>query len=153
MFCAFPLSGHVSEDNGVRSRFFLLLAVFCLLALPVATHSEQPEPDRGVWRTAAPAPMKRTEVAAATLGDHLYVVSGFEKPGLGNVLNLAITPALEVYDPSTDRWTAKAPMPVGLHHVGIGVVGGRLYVIGGGPTPGGSFSDLNEVFTPPALSP
>jgi N-acetylneuraminic acid mutarotase len=80
---------------------------------------------------AAPAPTKRTEVAAATLRDKVYVVGGFEKPSLGNVLNLAITASLEEYDPSTDRWTAKAPMPVGLHHVGIGVAGGRLYVIGG----------------------
>jgi N-acetylneuraminic acid mutarotase len=70
-------------------------------------------------------------VAAATLRDKIYVVGGFEMPGVGNVLNLAITASLEEYDPSTDRWTAKAPMPVGLHHVGIGVAGGRLYVIGG----------------------
>lgn len=109
----------------------LFLAGLCLIALPVPTQSVQPEPDRGVWRTAAPAPTKRTEVAAATLGDKIYVVGGFEQPGLGNVMNLAITPSLEEYDPSTDRWTSKAPLPVGLHHVGIGVSSGRLYVIGG----------------------
>jgi N-acetylneuraminic acid mutarotase len=109
----------------------LFLTGLCLIALPVSTHSVQPEPDRGVWRTAAPAPTKRTEVAAATLNDKIYVVGGFEQPSLGNVINLAIAPSLEEYDPSTDRWTVKAPMPVGLHHVGIGVTGGRLYVIGG----------------------
>ena len=32
-------------------------------------------------------------------------------------------------------------------------VDGRIYVMSGGPTPGGSFSDVTEVFTPsPALS-
>ncbi len=108
-----------------------LLAGFCLLVLPVPTPAAEPASDRGVWRTAAPAPTKRTEVAAATLFDKIYVVGGFEKPGLGNVKNLAITPSLEEYDPATDRWTAKAPMPLGLHHVGIAVTGGRLYVIGG----------------------
>jgi N-acetylneuraminic acid mutarotase len=107
------------------------LAGLCLIALPVSTRSVEMEPDRGVWRTAAPAPTKRTEVAAVTLRDKIYVVGGFEQPSLGNVLNLAITPSLEEYDPSTDRWTTKAPMPVGLHHMGIGVTGGRLYVIGG----------------------
>jgi len=107
------------------------LTGLCLIALPVSTQSVQPEPDRGVWQTAAPAPTKRTEVAAGTLYDKIYVVGGFEQPSLGNVMNLAITPALEEYDPSRDRWTSKAPMPVGLHHVGIGVAGGRLYVIGG----------------------
>jgi N-acetylneuraminic acid mutarotase len=76
-------------------------------------------------------PTKRTEVAVATLGQKIYVVGGFEQPSLGNVLNLSITPSLEEYDPSTDRWTSKAPMPVGLHHVGLGVAGGHLYVIGG----------------------
>lgn len=114
-----------------KSGFALLLAGLCLVALPLSTRSVEPEPDRGVWRTAAPAPTKRTEVAASTLSNKIYVVGGFEQPSLGNVINLAITPSLEEYNPSTDRWTAKAPMPVGLHHVGIGVTGGRLYVIGG----------------------
>jgi N-acetylneuraminic acid mutarotase len=106
----------------------LLGTCLCLIALPVFAAQQQ---DAGGWRTAASAPMKRTEVAAATVGGKIYVVGGFEEPSLGNVLNFAITPTLEEYDPSTDRWTAKAPLPVGLHHVGIGVVGGRLYVIGG----------------------
>jgi N-acetylneuraminic acid mutarotase len=65
------------------------------------------------------------------LSGKIYVVGGFEQPGLGNVLSLAITPSLEEFDLATDRWTVKAPMPVGLHHVGIGATGGRLYVIGG----------------------
>ncbi|MDH5741214.1 MAG: kelch motif-containing protein, partial [Nitrospira sp.] len=93
-----------------------------LIALPLSIQSAQLEPDRGSWRTAAPAPTKRTEVAAATLDGKIYVVGGFENPSLGNMMNFAITPSVEVYDPATDRWTSKAPLPVGLHHVGIGVV-------------------------------
>jgi N-acetylneuraminic acid mutarotase len=109
-------------------RRAVLLLSLCLISLPLLGGQTQ---DRGGWRTAAPAPMKRTEVAAATVGEKIYVVGGFEEPSLGNVLNFAISAAVEEYDPSTDRWTAKSPMPVGLHHVGIGVVGGQLYVIGG----------------------
>jgi N-acetylneuraminic acid mutarotase len=105
------------------------LTALCLIVLPASAQPVQP--DHGVWHTAKPAPMKRTEVAAATLNDRIYVVGGFEQPGLGNMLNLAITSSLEEYDPSTDQWTSRAPMPVGLHHVGIGVAGGKLYVIGG----------------------
>jgi hypothetical protein len=92
----------------VSRSFFHSLAPFLtglrLVALPASTQSVQPEPDRGVWRTAAPAPTKRTEVAAAVLNGKIYVVGGFERPSLGNVMNLAITPSLEAYDPSTDRW-------------------------------------------------
>lgn len=121
--------------SGVRyvrlvSKSKILIGIF-LIALPLFIASAQAEPDRGTWRTAAPMPTKRTEVAAATLDGTIYVVGGFEKPSLGNVMNFAITPSVEVYDPTTDRWISKAPLPVGLHHVGIGVAGGRLYVIGG----------------------
>jgi N-acetylneuraminic acid mutarotase len=113
------------------SALLLPMAGLCLITLSAFAQSTQPEPDRGVWRTAASAPTMRTEVAAVTLRDTIYLVGGFESPSLSNVLNLAITATVEAYDPSTDRWTTKAPMPVGLHHVGIGVTGGRLYVIGG----------------------
>jgi N-acetylneuraminic acid mutarotase len=108
-----------------------MCTALCLLLQPMSTSAAPVDSDRGSWVTAAPAPTKRTEVAAAALGDKIYVVGGFESPGLGNLLNLAITPALEVYDPGTDSWTTKAPIPMGLHHIGIGVVGGKLYVIGG----------------------
>ena len=102
-----------------------------MVALPVFSESAQPEPDRGTWRTVAPMPTKRTEVAAAALEGKIYVVGGFEKPSLSNMMNFSITPSVEMYDPATDRWTSKRPLPVGLHHIGIGVVGGRLYIIGG----------------------
>lgn len=115
----------------MRSSLVLFLTSLCLVAQPVNSQSVEPEQDRGFWRTAAPAPTKRTEVAAATLGDKIYVVGGFEQPALTNLMNLAITATVEEYDPATDRWTTKASLPVGLHHVGIGVAGGRLYVIGG----------------------
>ena len=110
------------------SPFFFVLFV---IALTTPTQSAQLEQDRGTWRTAAPMPTKRTEVAAAALDGKIYVVGGFEKPSLGNMMNFAITPSVEMYDPVTDQWTSKASLPIGLHHVGIGVVDRRLYVIGG----------------------
>lgn len=79
----------------------------------------------------APAPTKRTEVAVAAVGGKIYVVGGFEQPELGNITALAVSKVVEEYDPATDRWVTKAPLPIGLHHAGIGVVGDRLYVIGG----------------------
>ena len=121
----------VAMRSLVISSALAPFVALCLVALPVSAQSVKADRDPGVWRTAAPAPTKRTEVAAATLRDKIYVVGGFEKPGLGNVINFAITPSLEEYDPSTDRWTPRAPMPVGLHHVGIGVSGDRIYVVGG----------------------
>jgi N-acetylneuraminic acid mutarotase len=122
------------RDSDLASLAFFLAAFVIglfLVALPVYSESVLPQSGPGTWHTAAPMPTKRTEVAAAALDGKIYVVGGFEKPNLGNVLNFTITRSVEMYDPVTDRWTSKAPMPVGLHHVGIGVVDGRLYVIGG----------------------
>jgi hypothetical protein len=41
-------------------------------------------------------------------------------------------------------------MPTGRHGLGSAAVQGHIHVISGGPTPGGSFSNVHEVFTPPA---
>jgi N-acetylneuraminic acid mutarotase len=122
------------RDSDLASLAFFLAAFVIglfLVALPVYSESVLPQSGPGTWHTAAPMPTKRTEVAAAALDGKIYVVGGFEKPNLGNVLNFTITRPVEMYDPVTDRWTSKAPMPAGLHHVGIGVVDGRLYIIGG----------------------
>jgi N-acetylneuraminic acid mutarotase len=129
----------------------LFVAGLFLITLPISSQSAPPDQDRGTWRTAAPAPTKRTEVAAATLDGRIYVVGGFGKPSLGNVMNFSITASVEVYDPITDRWASKASLPLGLHHVGIGVVGGRLYVIGGYTKSG--FTVWNPVATVYAYDP
>ena len=107
------------------------LTALCFIVPPVSAQSMQPESDQGMWHTAGPAPTMRTEVAVATLNGKIYVVGGFEQPAFGNIFNLGITPSLQEYDPATDQWTARAPMPVGLHHVGLGVADGKLFVIGG----------------------
>ena len=79
--------------------------VLCLIVPSVFAQSVQPDADQSAWRTATPAPTKRTEVAVAALNGKIYVVGGFEEPGFGNFLNFAITPSLQEYDPSTDQWT------------------------------------------------
>lgn len=128
----------------------ILIGLF-LVVPSVSSESAQPEQDQGTWRTAASMPTKRTEAAAAALDGKIYVVGGFEKPSFGNASNFGITPSVEVYDPATDRWASKAPMPVGLHHVGIGVVDKRLYVIGGYTKSG--FTVWNPVATVYAYDP
>ena len=77
----------------------------------------------GSWSIKASAPTKRTEVAVASLGTNIYVVSGFGR--------LGVTALVEEYDTSKDLWQKLAPVPKSLHHAGISTVNGWLYVIGG----------------------
>jgi N-acetylneuraminic acid mutarotase len=85
----------------------------------------------GTWATASPALTKRTEVAAAALDGKIYVAGGFSKPNLQNVLKLAISSDVEVYDPASDSWSTTTPLPEGRHHAGMVSLDGFLYVIGG----------------------
>jgi N-acetylneuraminic acid mutarotase len=77
------------------------------------------------WRALAPAPLERTEVAAARIGRRIYVVGGFERRS-GET-----TAATERYDIRHDRWSRARPMPLALNHPTAVAHSGRLYVHGG----------------------
>lgn len=102
-----------------------------LIVMFVFVSAPEVSAESGGWTTMAPAPSKRTEVAAAVLNGKIYVVGGFNEPSLSNIAKLAVSNAVEVYDPQSDAWTAAAPLPVRLHHTATAVIGDRLYVIGG----------------------
>jgi N-acetylneuraminic acid mutarotase len=50
---------------------------------------------------------------------------------VGGAPNGPTTGTLEVYNAVTDTWSTKAPMPTPRHSLGVGVVNGVLYAIGG----------------------
>ena len=111
-------------------RVVLTFLILGTLASTSATLG-QDVPLPGSWTTLAPAPTKRTEVTAAVLGGKIYVLGGFAEPSLGTLSSMTITDRVEVYDPATNEWTTRAPLPVGLHHAAAVVAENRLYVIGG----------------------
>jgi N-acetylneuraminic acid mutarotase len=95
------------------------------------------DPATDTWKALAPMPIKRGAAVAATVGDKMYVIGGattqpwakenfldFSTPqrGLGTV---------QEYDPRTNSWRERAPMPSPRNHAAIGVVNGKIYVIGG----------------------
>lgn len=85
----------------------------------------------GTWTDGAPAPLHRSEVAAGVIGGKIFLLGGFEAPGPNDVLTLAVSRAVEQYDPIWNGWTAKAPLPARLHHTAVAVVDRQLFVIGG----------------------
>ena len=53
----------------------------------------------------------------------------------------------EAYDPATNSWSVLPPMPIARHGLGAASVGGAMHVISGGPRPGFTYSDVNQVLT------
>ena len=78
------------------------------------------------------------------MGERIYVFGGEAVAGTFN--------ENEAYHPASNSWTAQTPMPTARHGLGSAVVDGRIFVLSGGPTPGGSFSNANEMFTTPATA-
>lgn len=112
------------------SKFYIIAGVFfvCLTEAGVIFADTS---KIGTWTTVSPAPTKRTEVAASAVGGKIYVVGGFSKLKLQNILKFAISNDVEVYDPVSDSWSTITPLPEGRHHAGIASCNGMLYVIGG----------------------
>jgi N-acetylneuraminic acid mutarotase len=54
----------------------------------------------------------------------VFVIGGFG-PGAEPVATV------EAYDPATDRWEPRAPLPASVHHAAAATVGDRLFVVGG----------------------
>jgi N-acetylneuraminic acid mutarotase len=100
---------------------------------------------RDRWTRVSNLPTARSGITTAVAEGVIYVMGG---EGSGGTFNQN-----EAYDPVRDRWQGMAPLPIARHGLGSAVIQDGIYVISGGPTPGGSFSDVNEVFVPSRGSP
>ncbi len=98
--------------------FRAVSAAFCLaLLLFSSAHAQK-------WSRLAPFPEPSEELWGAAAGGKLYIFGGVA-PGWkpkGMVYE---------YDPDTDSWTKKKNMPLGLHHVAVAELNGKIYMFGG----------------------
>jgi N-acetylneuraminic acid mutarotase len=76
------------------------------------------------WKHAAPLPVPRSEVAAATVGRELVIVGGFLATGRSSR-------RVDAYSPARDRWRRLRDLPVAVNHAMAASDGRRLYVVGG----------------------
>lgn len=52
----------------------------------------------------------------------------------------------EKYDPATSKWISETKMPTARHGLVAVGIDNNIHVVGGGPRPGGSGSNLNELY-------
>jgi N-acetylneuraminic acid mutarotase len=96
--------------------------------------------DYGQWISKAPMPTFRSAAIAAQVDGTIFVIGGYTAPLHYHTNN-------EAYDPASNTWTIKAPMPTARTGIGTNgaVVGGKIYVIGGN---NGYASNANEAYDP-----
>ena len=108
------------------------------------------DPVADSYKALAPMPVKRCSPQAEEVGGKIYVIGGLEP--LENGLGTRVTGRNEVYDPATNTWTTRSPMPTSRNHAYSGVVNGKIYVIGGrigaGNIPATTNIDVVEEYDP-----
>jgi N-acetylneuraminic acid mutarotase len=95
------------------------------------------------WSTATPMLTPRNSVATAVVDGQIFVFGGYNR----DILNVT-----EVFDPSTNNWSTRHPMPTARENAGAAVgKDGKIYVIGGfinGVVENGTAVNVVEAFDP-----
>ena len=96
------------------------------------------------WATKAPMPTARYGAACGQVNGKLYVCGGYNTPSQFD-LTLSV---VESYDPQSDMWATRTPMPYGLGLSGAAVVNDRVYVAGGVQSWGGYWQSTLFEYNP-----
>lgn len=117
------------------------------------------DPASDNWRALAPMPTKRGSPVAVTVGDKMYVIGGATTAATAK--GMPVHPqrphisvgTVEEYDPATNTWRERTPMPLPRNHATAQAVNGKVYVIGGRVggafiTGGSSNVDVVEEYDP-----
>jgi N-acetylneuraminic acid mutarotase len=90
---------------------------------------ERYDPNLDTWSVAPAMPLPRRGHCACAVGDAMYVLGGVEETvgqserSVGSVLR---------FDSKTQTWSEVAPMPAEPYFAGACVLGGAIYIVGGG---------------------
>ena len=116
------------------------------------------DPANDSWKALAPVPTKRGSANAAVVNGKIYVIGGASvHPASKETVVHPAKPhrsvsANEAYDPATNTWETRSPMPTARNHAAAGVVNNKVYIIGG--RLGAAFitrasnTDIVEVYDP-----
>ncbi|HEV2237104.1 MAG TPA: kelch repeat-containing protein, partial [Ktedonobacterales bacterium] len=110
-------------------RTYVMGGSFVTTDSPIFDLNQAYNPGDGTWQTLAPMPTPRSQLAVVAASDgRIYAIGGFAgaKPTLGQ------RDTVEAYDPRTNTWVERTPLPHPLADLAA-VAGpdGRIYAMGG----------------------
>jgi N-acetylneuraminic acid mutarotase len=100
------------------------------------------DPGADRWEAMPDAPTARGGVGADAVGNRLVFVGGEQPSGTYR--------EVEMFDSATRTWSRLPDLPNPRHGIGVVAVGRTIYVMTGGPTPGGSQTPISEAIDLPA---
>jgi N-acetylneuraminic acid mutarotase len=114
--------------------------IYCISA----EANEVYDPATDTWEAKTPMPTPRSYLTANVLGGKIYLIGGYVPDN--SDFGFSISALNEVYDPETDSWTTKEPMPTAASDYASAVVDKKIYIIGGQSK--ASHSNLNQIYDP-----
>ena len=139
---------------GSLSKTFALLLVLvfiassCLILDRPVSGASQVE---NTWVEKAPMPTARGGLGLAVVNGKIYAIGGStEKDFRGQYVSGGIIGTNEEYDPVTDTWTTKSPMPTPRDFFAITVYQNKIFCIGGSANNGrdNAPTGVDEVYNP-----
>jgi N-acetylneuraminic acid mutarotase len=88
------------------------------------------DPDTDTWTAKSEMPTARQGLSASVVNGKIYAIGGGSSSTLGYT-SVVTYSTVEEYDPATDTWTTKSPMPTSRGWHSANVVDGKIYIIGG----------------------
>ncbi|XP_023804164.1 LOW QUALITY PROTEIN: kelch-like ECH-associated protein 1, partial [Cyanistes caeruleus] len=85
------------------------------------------DPQEGSWVRLAELETPRSGLGGCAVGGLFYAVGGRNNSPEGNTDSAAV----DCYNPLSGRWSPCAPMSVPRNRIGVGVIDGLIYAVGG----------------------
>jgi len=89
------------------------------------------DPSTETWTTKASMPTPRQSLGTATVNGRIYALGGQQTDLPWNYTETNALSTNEEYDPATDSWTARTPMPTARYGPAVASQGGVVHAIGG----------------------
>ncbi len=115
-------AAHIAAAGGVLNGQFLVTNG------AQSNETESYNPTTNQWTVLAPSPTKSAYAVGAVINGQFYMVGGCSYDGDCRV---NVTGIMQIYNPTTNTWSAGPSMPTASYDAASAVINGKLYVVGG----------------------